>query len=198
MFFARKGLILGHAENSVRIAGKRLCEDARPRAFAAAGGFRPGIHAGYQWTNATARGPFTGLLAGTKQGARASRPQISERGCPARNDKCGQDARAPQGKRLQYRSRIWERGCPAHKTGSAGVPPANHEDSEKPRERGLRFATGSKPRPGVKRRAEDRLRRTRPVNGPLCSASVEMRRFSKMKDSYSAARSIAWRPSRVV
>ena len=38
-------------------------------------------------------------------------------------------------------------------SGSAGVPPANHEGSEKPRERGLRFATGWKPRPGVKRRA---------------------------------------------
>jgi len=38
-------------------------------------------------------------------------------------------------------------------SGSAGVPPAKHEGSEKPRERGLRFATGWKPRPGVKRRA---------------------------------------------
>jgi len=38
-------------------------------------------------------------------------------------------------------------------SGSAGVSPANHEGSEKPRKRGLRFATGSKPRPGVKRRA---------------------------------------------
>ena len=33
MFFGRKGLILGRAENSVSIAGKRLCEDARLRAF---------------------------------------------------------------------------------------------------------------------------------------------------------------------
>jgi len=64
MFFRRKGLILGRAENSARIAGKRLCDDARLRAFAAVGGLRPGIHAGYPWTNATARGPFTGLLAG--------------------------------------------------------------------------------------------------------------------------------------
>jgi len=54
-----------------------------------------------------------------------------------------------------------------HKSWSAGVSPAKHERSEKPRERGLRFATAAKPRPGVKRRAEDRLRRTRPVNGPL-------------------------------
>jgi len=68
---------------SVRIAGKRLCEDARPRAFAAVGGLRPGIHAGYPWTNATARGPFTGLLAGAKHGARASRPQRQMRArCP--------------------------------------------------------------------------------------------------------------------
>jgi len=59
-------------------------------------------------------------------------------------------------------------------SGSAGVSPANHEGSEKPRERGLRFAMGSTPRPGVKRRAEDRLRRRRPVNGPLCSAGVEI------------------------
>jgi len=65
MFFGRKGLILGRAENSARIAGKRLCDDARLRAFAAVGGLRPGIHAGYPWTNATARGPLTGLLAGT-------------------------------------------------------------------------------------------------------------------------------------
>jgi len=45
----------------------RICggQDARLRPFAAAGGLRPGIHAGYPWTNATARGPFTGLLAGT-------------------------------------------------------------------------------------------------------------------------------------
>jgi len=75
-------------------------------------------------------------------------------------------------------------------SGSAGVSPANHEGREKPRERGLKFATGPTPRPGVKRRAEDRLRRKRPVNGPVCSARVEMRRFSNKKDSYSAARSI--------
>jgi hypothetical protein len=71
----------------------------------------------------------------------------------------------------------------ARESGSAGVPPAmtnagkmpaihrgiapKHRRGEKPRERGLRFATGPKPRPGVKRRAEDRLRRRRPVNGPL-------------------------------
>ena len=94
MFFGRKGLLLGRAKNSARIAGKRLCEDARLRAFVAVGGLRPGIHAGYPWTNATARGPLTGLLAGAKFGARASRPQISERGRLARNDKCGQHARA--------------------------------------------------------------------------------------------------------
>jgi|GEM_PF-396073 len=220
MFFGRKGLILGREENSARIVGKRLCEDARLRAFAAAGGLRPGIHAGYPWTNATARGPFTGLLAGAKHGARASRPPGPERGRLARNDKCGQDARAPQGKRPERRPQIPERGRPARKSRSAGVPPAttnagkmpalhrgsglnavresgsagvspaNHEGSEKPRKRGLRFAMGSTPRPGVKRRAEDRLRRGRPVNGPLCSARVEMRRFSNKKDSYSAARSI--------
>jgi len=46
MFLRRKGLILGRAENSARIAGKRLFEDARLRAFVAAGGLRPGIHAG--------------------------------------------------------------------------------------------------------------------------------------------------------
>jgi len=46
MFFRRKGFILGRAENSARITGKRLCDDARLRAFAAAGGLRPGIHAG--------------------------------------------------------------------------------------------------------------------------------------------------------
>jgi len=73
---------------------------------------------------------------------------------------------------------------------SAGVPPAIHERTEKPRKRGLSFARGWKPRPGVKRRAEDRLRRGRPVNGPLCCAGVEMRRFSNKKNSYSAARSI--------
>jgi len=119
-----------------------------------------------------------------------------ERGRPARKNKCGQDARAPQRKRPERRPRIRERGCPARKSrsagvppaktnagkmpalhrgsglnavresGSAGVPPAIHDHSEKPRERGLRFPTGPKPRPGVKRRAEDRLRRTRPVNGP--------------------------------
>jgi|GEM_PF-1249836 len=110
-----------------------------------------------------------------KQGARASRPH---------KNKSGQDARAPQSNRPQRRPRIWERGRPTRKTGSAGVPPAEtkagkmpalhrasvspavHERGEKPRERGLRFARGSKPRPGVKRRAEDRLRRPRPVNGP--------------------------------
>ena len=47
-----------------KIAGKRLCEDARPRAFAAAGGLRPGIHAGHPGGTATARGPLTGLLTG--------------------------------------------------------------------------------------------------------------------------------------
>jgi hypothetical protein len=70
------------------------------------------------------------------------RPQIPQRGRLARHDQCGQDARAPQRNRPKRRHR------------------------EKPRERGFRFATGAKPRPGVKRRAEDRLRRTRPVNGP--------------------------------
>jgi len=167
----------------------------------------------------------TGVLAGAKYGARASRPQknkcgqdarapkrkrpkrrprIWERGRFARNDQCGQDARAPKRKRPKRRPRIWERGRPARKktnagkmpalprgsglnavresgsagvppattnagkmpalprgsglnavreSGSAGVPPANYEGSEKPRKRGLRFAMGSKPRPGVKRRA---------------------------------------------
>ena len=47
---------------------------------------------------------------------------------PQKN-KCGQDARAPQSNRPQ------------------------HRHSEKPRERGLTFALGSTPRPGVKRRA---------------------------------------------
>ena len=97
----------------MRIAGKRLCEDARLRAFAAVGGLRPGIHAGYPWTNATARGPFTGLLAGAKHGAPASGPPIWERGWHARNDQCGQDARAPQRKRPEHRPRIWEGGRPA-------------------------------------------------------------------------------------
>jgi len=46
-----------------------------------------------------------------------------------------------------------ERGRPARKSGSAGVSPANHEGSEKPRQRGLRFAKGWKLLPGVKRRA---------------------------------------------
>jgi len=116
MFFGQKGLILGCAENSVRIAGTGLCEDARLRAFAAVGGLRPGIHAGYPWTNATARGPLTGLLAGAKHGARASRPQNMERGRPARHDQCGQDARAPQGKRPERRPRICERGRLARKS----------------------------------------------------------------------------------
>jgi len=113
MFFGRKELILGCEENSVRIAGKRLCEDARLRAFAAVGGLRPGIHAGYPWTSATPRGPLTGLLAGTKHGARASRPPGPERGRLARNDKCGQDARAPKRNRPERRPRIPERGRPA-------------------------------------------------------------------------------------
>ena len=38
-------------------------------------------------------------------------------------------------------------------SGSAGVPPAIQERTEKPRERSLRFATRSKPLPGVKHRA---------------------------------------------
>jgi hypothetical protein len=116
MFFRRKGLILAGAQNSVKIAGKRLCEDARLRAFVAAGGLRPGIHAGYPWTNATARGPFTGLPAGAKHGARASRPQISERGRLARIDKSGQDARALKRNRPKRRPRIWERGRLARKS----------------------------------------------------------------------------------
>ena len=82
----------------------------------------------------------------------------------------------------------------ARKSRSAGVSPANHEGSEKPRKRGLRFVLGSTPRPGVKRRAEDRLRRTRPVNGPLCSARVEMSRFSIKKDLFPAARGIMLLP----
>jgi len=41
----------------------------------------------------------------------------------------------------------------ARESGSAGVPPARHDRGEKPRERGLRFAMGLTPRPGVKRRA---------------------------------------------
>jgi len=135
------------------------------------------------------------------------------RGRPARKNKCGQDARAPQRKRPERRPRIRERGCLARQARSAGVPPAKtnagkmpalhrgiglnavresgsagvppaktnagkmpalhrgsglkavresgsagvspaiHERTEKPRERGLRFTMGSKPRPGVKRRA---------------------------------------------
>ena len=90
-----------------------------------------------------ARNSWSAGVPPATYGARASRPQLTERGRPARKNKCGQDARAPQSKRPQ------------------------HRHSEKPRERGLRFAAGSKPRPGVKRRAEDRLRRRRPVNGPL-------------------------------
>jgi len=83
MFFRRKGLILGRAQNSAMIADEGLCEDARLRAFAAVGGLRPGIHAGCPWTNATARGPFTGFLAGAKHKARASRPQRQMRArCP--------------------------------------------------------------------------------------------------------------------
>jgi hypothetical protein len=76
------------------------------------------------------------------------RSQIPDRDRPARKNKYGQDARAPR------------RSRPRHRHG------------EKPRERGLRFATGSKPRPGVKRRAKLRLRRRRPVNGPWLSARV--------------------------
>jgi hypothetical protein len=57
-----------------------------------------------------------------------------------------------------------ERARPARESRSAGVPPAIHERSEKPPERGLRFAAGPKPQPGVNRRAEDRLRRKMPVN----------------------------------
>ena len=142
-FSGEKDSFSAAGKNCARIAGERLCEDARLRAFAAAGGLRPGTHAGYPWTNATARGPFTGLLAGAKHGARASRPPGPERGRLARNDKCGQDARAPKGVGLNA----------VRESGSAGVPPANHEGGEKPRERGLRFRDGSKARPGVKRRA---------------------------------------------
>jgi len=40
MFFGRKGLILGRGQNIARIAGTGLCEDARLRAFAAAGGLK--------------------------------------------------------------------------------------------------------------------------------------------------------------
>jgi len=183
MFFGRKGLILGRAENSARIAGKRLCEDARLRAFAAVGGLRPGIHAGYPWTNATARGPLTGLLAGAKHKARASRPQIWERGRPARKSRsagvppattnAGKMPALHRGNGLNAVRESGSAGVPPAKTkagkmpalergiglnavresGSAGVSAANHEGSEKPRKRGLRFATGWKPRPGVKRRA---------------------------------------------
>jgi len=95
---------------TAKIAGKGLCDDARSRAFAATGGLRPGIHAGYPWGSATARGPLTGLLAGTKHEVRASRPQITERGRPARKNECRQDARAPKRKRPEGRPRIWERG----------------------------------------------------------------------------------------
>jgi len=125
------------------------------------------------------------------------RLQIPERGRLARKHKSGQDARAPKRNRPEHRPQIPERGRLARKTLSAGVPPAktkagkmsalhrgiglntarksgsagvsaaNYDRSEKPRERGFRFAMGSTPRPGVKRRAEDRLRRTRPVNEPL-------------------------------
>ena len=38
-------------------------------------------------------------------------------------------------------------------SGRAGVSPAIHQRTEKPRERGLRFTMESKPLPGVKRRA---------------------------------------------
>jgi len=143
MFFERKGLILGCAQNSARIAGKRLCDDARLRAFAAVGGLRPGIHAGYPWTNATAQGPFTGLLAGAKHGARASRPKSGNAGVPPATTNAGKMPALHGGIGLNA----------VRESGSAGVSPANHEGSEKPRERGLRFAMGSKPRPGVKHRA---------------------------------------------
>ena|GEM_PF-4799042 len=83
-----------------------------------------------------------------------SRPQTTKRGRPARKNKSGQDARAPSSQLPQ----IMERGRLARKS--------NHDHAEKPRERGLKLTTGWKPRPGVKRRAEDRLRRRRPVNGP--------------------------------
>ena len=54
----------GAEDRGEKIAGKRLCDDACSRAFPATGGPRPGIHAGCPWSNATARGPLTGLLAG--------------------------------------------------------------------------------------------------------------------------------------
>jgi len=79
------------------------------------------------------------------------RPQIPERGRVARHDQSRQDARAPR------------RNRPEHRHG------------EKPRQRGLRFRDGSKPRPGVKRRAEDHLGRRRPVNGPSPPAISQQR-----------------------
>jgi len=42
--------------------------------------------------------------------------QNTKRGRPARNDQCGQDARAPKRNRPQRRPRIWERGRLARKS----------------------------------------------------------------------------------
>jgi|GEM_PF-2167462 len=129
---------------SAKIAGKGLREDARLRALAAAGGLRPGIHVGYSRGNATARGLLTDLLAGTQHGARKARPRIWERGRPARKK-----TNAGKMPALQRGSGI----NAVRESGSAGVPPAIHQRTEKPRQRGLRFSAWSKPLPGVKRRA---------------------------------------------
>jgi len=55
-------------------------DDARSRAFAAAGGLRPGIHAGYSQDNATARGPLTGPLAGGKRRSAGVPPATTNAG----------------------------------------------------------------------------------------------------------------------
>jgi len=193
MFFGRKGLILGRAENSVRIAGKRLCDDARLRAFAAAGGLKrePG-HRENRGQEVVRRRPFTGVCRRRRSSARHScRVSVDQRhGArpvhgPSRWDKTGSAGvppamtnagKMPALQRGIGQNAVRESGSagvppattnagkmPAlHKgigqnavreSGSAGVPPAIHQRTEKPRQRGLRFARGSTPRPGVKRRA---------------------------------------------
>ena len=111
-------------------------------------------------------GPSTGLLAGTKHEARASRPPCPERGRPGRESG---SAGVPPAITNAGKMPALHRGIglnAVRESGSAGVSAAIHQRTENPRERGLKFGDGSTPRPGVKRRAEDRLRRRRPVDGP--------------------------------
>jgi len=84
----------------------------------------------------------------------------------------------------------WQSGSNASRM-TRNRPKRRH--SEKPRERGLRFGTGAKPRPGVKRRAEDRLGRERPVNGPSGRSRTQCR---QSEDARQRAFGLADSPAR--